>query len=143
MRMLFGYFLIRTPIHNWCVVGWKLKNKHHTNTCLKEIGLPFDIYGTLHNLLWTQPKGPMYSNKKSTNMHFQKSREVRFSIWSLQVFHYRFANETQMWRYKFDQWTMGNMETHLPSIYCAKCICKPKDDSQWRLHLGLWVRLFF
>ena len=32
-------FLIRHPIFDWCGVTWWSKNKHHINTCLKEIGL--------------------------------------------------------------------------------------------------------
>ena len=39
MRMLYGYFLNRTPIFGWCVVRSGSINKHHKVTCLREIGL--------------------------------------------------------------------------------------------------------
>lgn len=37
-------FLNRTPICDWCVLRWRLKNKHHTDTYLEEIRLVFRLY---------------------------------------------------------------------------------------------------
>ena len=38
------------PIVDWCVIRWGSKNKHHINTCSKEIGLSLETllkYSTL------------------------------------------------------------------------------------------------
>ena len=68
---LFGYFFLgRTPMFDWYVVGWGLKNKHHNNTCLKEIGPWCQIlYWLLYTQWWTWLGGSMYLIKESTSLH--------------------------------------------------------------------------
>ena len=61
--------LNRTPTFDWCAVRWGSKNKHHKDTCSKEVELRLQMLSTISPWQWTQLGGPMYSVKESTNMH--------------------------------------------------------------------------
>ena len=60
----------RTPILDWCVVRWGSKNKHHEDTCLKEIKLHLQNLCTSSHSIMNTIGRPMYSMKVSTIMPF-------------------------------------------------------------------------
>ena len=91
--------IICTSLFDWCVARWGTKGKHCKDTWLQEIGLWPRIFSTTPTQQWTQRRGPMYSFKESTNMHFYnpttKSREVQFFKWCSFIIHHTFDNSNQ------------------------------------------------
>jgi len=92
----------------------RLKSKDHEDTCLKEIGLHFQILMNVLHLIGNTI-GRSYVSSLEINKHaylitINKSLEVRFSIQFLHVFHHRFANTTQTLFYKSNRWKLENME---------------------------------
>ena len=51
--VIWATFLNRTPIFDWWIVRWGSKNKHHTYTCLQDIGLRLQIFLTTHSMVNT------------------------------------------------------------------------------------------
>lgn len=53
--VIWTLFSIGLLIFDWCMVMWRLKNKHHKDTCVKEIKLHLQVFWiTLHSIMNTQ-----------------------------------------------------------------------------------------
>ena len=102
-------FLNQTPIFNWCVVQWGSKNKHHTYTCLKEIGVRLQVfinYSTLNSEF----------NKHALPITLTKSWEMWPSNRFLIMIHHRFVNAIQVSSCKFDRnWRTWKMNQTSPT----------------------------
>ena len=113
--------LNRTPIFESCASRSGSKNKHHKDTCLKEIDLRVIKNSTLnrgHNCRRTH----VFSEgikKHVLPITIIKSGEVRFSIRFLLMIHCEFANAIQVllcesnWQ-KLENMTNGPNKTHTP-----------------------------
>jgi hypothetical protein len=127
-------FLNRAPMFDWYVVQWLSNNKHHKDTCSKQIGLRLQIIIiTPHSTVNTF--GRTYVSKLEINKHklpkinkhrlpeiVTKSWEVRFSIRFLHMFCCRFANATRDVLCEsgevggFEKWTKWHLHTLIRSI---------------------------
>ena len=96
----FVTFLIGHLYFGWCVVRWVSKNKHHKNTCFKEIGLRLKNI-VKHSILniGTQMGRPTYQLRNwqtsTIKTHNWIGGGVRFSIWSMML-HHELAIATQV-----------------------------------------------
>ena len=110
--IIFGYFFNRICKFDW-YVNWKiLKNKHHKDKWLKEIGL------RLRRLLLSMAFNSEYYWEDLKNQHTWTSdnhhyEEVQLSTQYLLMLHCRVANATQVLLHKSNWWKSESMKNEL------------------------------
>ena len=109
------HFFWWTPILDWWVVRWILKNKHRKGTCLNEIGLVVKIlfYWLLHTQLWTHLGGLANLNKDAFPILITKSREV----WFLLILHHKFPNATQVCCVNLISWSWRTLKPNQQTLH--------------------------
>lgn len=144
MRMLFGNFLIQTPVYNWFRVRWKSKNKHHTNTCFNFLDylLIFTEHSTIYSELNQKDLCIQLKNQQTCISKNQGRFDFQYDLCRYFIIDLLTKHKCEDINLINGQW--GTREPAYLLLMVPKCICKPKYDSQWSLHsIGLWVRLFF
>ena len=115
-------FLNRTPICDWCVVRWRLKNKTHADTYLEQIRLCLQTFLTTLNTIGRTYVFSWGINKHALMITITKWGEIRYSMRFLLMFanvHHRFANATYVLLGKSNREKLKNMKnepnnTHIP-----------------------------